>query len=167
MGLRQIKISITIDERFKAIVLDNGDLIIEQTKYQHPHHYSPDIVLTTIEEQIELRSQSIQKLHLVRELLMLKTRMIEPQANVKPRPLVRAEAATMQLAEMAAGARRRMELASTAFYRSTTEYFCSCADCDKVDHLILSQWGNLKTGDYVCVECEMNREYEYGFTPYE
>lgn len=40
-----------------------------------------------------------------------------------------------------------------------------CTDCDAVENLFLSQWGDTKEGDIVCRRCETRREYEYGLPP--
>jgi len=40
--------------------------------------------------------------------------------------------------------------------------FGTCVDCDAASPLTLSQWGERRGGDLVCVRCEIVREYEYG-----
>lgn len=83
MGLRQIKMSVDIDECFTAILLDNGEIVVDcNCNVRH----DKTTILLAIEAKIDAMSGYIQRLHLVRDLLLVEDRVEEV---VKPFDTVR------------------------------------------------------------------------------
>ena len=131
MSYRRIRMTVDLDENYTAYVLDNGDVVFKQLGGPP---FNKAILIAAIEDRIGYLNTYVQRLHLVRDLLRLDTRMKNDMGEAKP--------VVKQVDNF-------------------IEYG-PCPDCDSVEHLVVSQWGKTRHGDLVCLRCERIREQEYG-----
>ena len=102
----------------------------------HGEPISDELLVAAVEERIDSLTAHLQRLHFIRDMTKMRNRVNETEPK-----------------------------AVNPFYNLISDGG-PCADCDRpICKRVVSQWGKTKDGDLVCIQCERNREYEYGLIP--